>query len=207
MRFSTRERWLIGSALGVALLYLACEYYVFPVIDSLAETREKIALDSKRLVNYRRLLLGQDSVQAALGEAHKQLAIMEQGLLNNRSDALANAEIQGLVKGIAEAQGLTFRRTELVPVRQISPEYARVPTRIEVIGSIDQLVQLLVRLGSADKVLSVEEMRINPVQLGNPKEKRVLATLMVSGVKRLESDAAAAAMTPQSAPQVRRAGS
>jgi hypothetical protein len=111
---------------------------------------------------------------------------MENGLLKSRADGLATAEIQGLVKDLAVSKGMTFRRTDLLPVKPVSPEYTKVSTRIEVLGAINQLVELLVSFESSPKILFVEEMRVSPLRLGNTKDKQVLATLLVSGLKNIE---------------------
>jgi Tfp pilus assembly protein PilO len=180
---SSREKWLLAAA-GVAVLaYLMMQHYILPYWDSLGTTSEKIEILSKRVTQYRRILKGQDSVKAALETVRRQASSMESGLLNSRADALANAEIQGLVKDLAVSKGMTFRRSDLLPVKPVSPEYSKVSTRVEVLGAINQLVDFLVSFESSQRILFVEEMRISPVQMGNPKNKQVLATLMVSGLK------------------------
>jgi hypothetical protein len=106
--------------------------------------------------------------------------------LTNHNDALANAEIQGLIKGLAGVQGLSLRRSDVLPVKTVSQDYEKVSTRVELMGSIDQLLNLLVNFQSAVKILFLEEMRVSPVQIGNPKEKRIVATLLISAVKTAE---------------------
>jgi Tfp pilus assembly protein PilO len=180
---SPREKWLLGAA-GVAVLaYLLMQYSILPYWDSLGATSEKIEIQSKRVIQYRRILKGQDSVKAALETVRRQASSIESGLLSSRADALANAEIQGIVKDLAVSKGMTFRRTDLLPVKPVSPEYTKVSTRIEVLGAINQLVDLLASFESGQKILFVEEMRISPLQLGNAKNKQLLATLLVSGLK------------------------
>ena len=133
--------------------------------------------------NHRRVLGGQDTVKATLEESYKQVALMESGLLTSRTDALGGAEIQGLVKDMAVSKGMVFRRSDLLPVKNISPEYSKISTRIEVHGNIHQLVDFLVSLGSSPTILFVEEMRISPAQMGDLKNKQVVSTLLISGLK------------------------
>jgi len=180
---SSREKGLLVAA-GVAVLaYLMMQHYILLFLYTHAATTEKIEILSKRVTQYRRILKGQDSVKSALETVRRQASSMESGLLHSRADALANAEIQGLVKDLAVSKGMTFRRSDLLPVRPVSPEYSKVSTRVEVLGAINQLVDFLVSFESSQRILFVEEMRISPVQMGNPKNKQVLATLMVSGLK------------------------
>jgi len=187
---SAREKWLLVAA-GVAVLaFLLMQQYLLPYWDSLGTTAEKIEIQSKRVTQYRRILKGQDSVKAALETVRAQASSVESGLLASRADALANAEIQGLVKDLAVSKGMTFRRSDLLPVKPVSPEYSKVSTRVEVLGAINQLVDFLVSFESSQRILFVEEMRISPIQLGNLKNKQVLATLMICGLKNVDKNAA-----------------
>jgi Tfp pilus assembly protein PilO len=183
VRFSKRERQLVAAAGVTVLLFAAMEYSVLPYWDSLAESSEKIEIQSKRVTSYRRVLGGKDSVKAALATAQKEHANIEESLLGSKTDALANAEIQGLVKELATSKGMSPRRSDVLSVKIVSPEYTKVSTRIEITGTIDQFVALLAAFETAAKILFVEELKINPVQVGNPKNKQIMATLMVSALK------------------------
>lgn len=189
---SPREKILIGAGVGVAMIYLLCITVVFPFWDRLAETSEKIEVQTKRLRNYRKILRGQDTVKAALEETQRQLATAEKGLLTNKSDSLASAEFQGLIKHLTMTQSLNLLRTEALPVKPVSPEYARLSARLEFSGSIDRLVNLLTSFDSGERILFVEEMRVSPTQINNPKKKDVRVTMTVSALKNLAPSVAPA---------------
>jgi Tfp pilus assembly protein PilO len=186
MNISKREKGVIVAGGAVTLVFLLMQYVVLPYWDSLAVTTEKIEIQSKRVSSYRRVLRGQDSVKAALQAARQQTASLETGLLTSKSDPLANAEIQGLVKDLATSKGMSFQRSDSLPVKGASPEYSKVSTRVEITGTINQLVDFLASFETAPKILFVEEMRISPVQMGNPKNKQVHATLMISALKQTD---------------------
>ena len=180
MNISKREKGVIVAGGAVTLVFLLMQYVVLPYWDSLAVTTEKIEIQSKRVIR------GQDSVKAALHAARQQTASLETGLLTSKSDPLANAEIQGLVKDLATSKGMSFQRSDSLPVKGVSPEYSKVSTRVEITGTINQLVDFLASFETAPKILFVEEMRISPVQMGNPKNKQVHATLMISALKQTD---------------------
>ena len=192
LRISNREKWLVLAAVAAVVTFYLADSYLLPYWDSLGQTSEKIQIDAKRVASYRRLLHGQDSVKAALEAAKQQAVSIERGLLENESDALATAEMQGLVKGMVLSKGLTFRRSDLQPVKSISPDYSKVPTRVELTGSVDQLVSLLVDIETTGNILAVEEMRLSPAAPGNPKDKSLLVSLVVSALKRTEPGSEAA---------------
>ena len=186
MQISGREKKLLAAGGIVGVLYLACTLVIFRVWDRLAQSSEQIEIQTKRLVNYRKILLGQNTVKAALGEAQRQVSEAEKRLLNNSSDSLAAAELQGLVKQLSNAQSLPILRTEALPVKAISKEYSKLSVRLEVSGPIDQLVGLMASLDASEKTMFLEDMRISPTHINVPKKKDVRATLTVSALKRQE---------------------
>jgi len=193
LRFSEREKWLVAAAVAAVLFFFLADAYLLPYWDSLGERAEKIEIDSKRVASYRRILHGQDSVKAASEAVKQQTASIENGLLENRSDALATAEMQGLVKELVLSKGLSLSRSDLQPVKSLSTDYSRVSTRVELAGSIDQFVSLLASIETGEKILSVDEVRLVPASPGNPKNKNVVISLVISALKLSEPGREAAA--------------
>jgi Tfp pilus assembly protein PilO len=186
-RVSTRERMLIAAAGLTAVLFIGTKWLVFPFLDSVSDLPATVNSQTKRMVNYRRVLLGTDSVRAALEAAQKQTAVMESGLLSGRTSALANAELQGLVKEMALGKGLTLRRSDSAPSKAVSLEYEKVSIRVEFQGNIDQLVGLLAAMETSPRILFLEEIRVTPISYGNPKNKQVNSTLTISAIKYLDT--------------------
>ena len=92
---SKREKMIVTAGLIFSLAYGLMQYLLLPYWDNLNGYSAKIGILSKRLVSYRKILLGQDSVKAALEEAKRRQSAAETGLLVSGSEALAGAEIQG----------------------------------------------------------------------------------------------------------------
>lgn len=175
----------MGAAAAV-VLYFLLNYWLLPFYDSLSESPEKIAVQEKRFMNYRRIMGGKNSVNEAMAAAQKQLASLETGLLTGQSDALASAEIQGLVKNLVISNGMTFRRSDTLPVSPISPEYSRVPTRVEIVGSIEQFHDLMINFSRGPKHLVLDEAKITPMAMGGKNNKSILLNLIVSGIRRTD---------------------
>ena len=182
-RLSTREKWLIGAAETVTVFVVLMASMVLPRWDSMSKSGGSMDVLAKRVTNYRRILRGQTTVEAALGSAQKLAASWEARLLVSKADALAIAELQGLVKDLVVKQNMSFRRSDLLPVKMVSAEYSKVSTRIEIEGTIDQFVNLLLSFETGPRILFGEESRVSPLQVTNPKNRRVLVTLTVSALK------------------------
>ena len=185
-RLSRREKTLLVWG-GLALaLYLLLDLLLLPFWDSLGETRANAEFQARRVHNYRRMLQRQDRTRSELDQLQRRTQSLEQGLLDSPGDALAGAEIQGLVRDIAAAQGLTIRNSDLLPVEEISPRYSKVSTRISLSGGIHQWVDFVDAMGTGPKILFVEDLRIVPVRANDPKNKDIRVTLSVSALKRAQ---------------------
>ena len=186
LRLSPREKWLVLAGAGAVIVFFLADSYLLPSLDSLGDAREKIQVDGRRVASYRRVLHGQDSVKATLEAVKQRTHSIEEGLLKSEPDALATAEMQGIVKQMVLAKGLTLRRTDLQPVKSISPDYSKVSTRVELAGAADQLVSLLAAMETSENILAVEEIRITPAEAGGTKNKNLVVNLVVSALKRIE---------------------
>ena len=187
-RLSRRERsLLLWGGLAVAL-YLMLDLLLLPFWDSLAETRANAEFQARRVGNYRRMLQRQDRTRSELDRLRRRTQSLEQGLLDSPGDALAGAEIQGLVRDVAAAQGLTIQNSALAPVEPLGPDYRKVSTRISLSGGIHQWADFVAAMGSGPKILFMEDLRISPVRVDDPGNKDVRVTLTVSALKRAEPE-------------------
>ncbi|MFN8005683.1 MAG: type II secretion system protein GspM [Terriglobia bacterium] len=184
-----REKWIIAAGLLAVVLYLVMQYGILPFWESLGGYSAKIDQYAKRIVNYRRILMGQDSVKAALAEAQQQRTSAETGLLTSASEALANAEMQGILKQLAASKGLVLRRSDVLPVKSLNSDYGKVSIRVEVAGRIEQLTDFLAAFPNGTPLLFVEEMRITPVANGDLKQKLIVTSMQISGVRVAETNA------------------
>ena len=185
-RPSSREKWLVLAAVAAVVVFFLADSYLLPYWDSLEASRDKIEIDARRVASYRRVLHGQDSVKAALEAVKQRTHAIEAGLLKSEPDALATAEMQGIVKQMVLAKGLTLRRTDLQPVKSISSDYSRVSTHVEIAGPADQFVSLLAAMETSENILAVEEIRITPAETAGTKNKNLIVNLVVSALKRIE---------------------
>ena len=183
MKVSQREKrllWITGIAV---LLYLPVDLVILPWWDSRSEEAEKTRIQEKRLVNYQRILKDNGAFEDEFPRIRQQVADLEKGLLDSDSNSLAGAEIQGLVRNMAIGIGLVVHSTDLLAEQKVNDQYTKISTRILLRGSIDHLVSFLVALETGQKLLFLEEVQIDPTHQNVPKEKKIRATLRLSGLK------------------------
>ena len=182
-RLSRREKILMVCGGLAVVLYLLLDLLLLPFWASLAETRANAEFQARRVRNYQRMLQQKDQTRSELDQLRRLTESLEQGLLDSPGDALAGAEIQGLVRDIAATQGMIVQNSDLLSVEKIGPLYSKVSTRISLSGGIHQWVDFVDAMGSDSKILFVEDLRIVPVRPSDPKNKDIRVTLSVSALK------------------------
>lgn len=187
MRLARRDqRALIVLAVTV-VLFLLIDLGVLPAVDRLQEARQGVPVQELTLKKYRRAVASEAGRQSSLAELQQRVAATEAGMLESETAALAVAELQRTLKELAAANQLELAGTEFLPARVLDSNHTLVSTRFAVVGNVERLVNFLAALQSAPKALAVRALTVasSPTQA----EKRVNATLVVSGVVRAEKPA------------------
>ncbi|MBI4589629.1 MAG: type 4a pilus biogenesis protein PilO [Candidatus Rokubacteria bacterium] len=175
---SKRERTLVGMAAGIAIVVAGYVYLVEPTV---ARTREQAALIPAReeVLTKRRALIGRRAAYAAkLEEISRAVEHASSRSLPGATPPLAASELQKLVKELAGQSGVEVRSERILqPVERGS--LLEIPVEITVAGGIRELLTLLYRLEGTTKVLTLQDLKVRVISVGQPKE--LLTTLTVSG--------------------------
>ena len=175
---SRRERRFVGlGVLGLALV-LGWTFVAQPLAERERLTAELVPSRSQVLARRLDLVARKDAMARELEAINGDLERVSARFLAEAAPAVAASELQKLTKEMA-AQASTEIRSEriLPPVER--GELLEIPLEIAVSGEIRQLVELLSRLEDAQKLLTVQDLRVRVVNVSQPKE--LLATLTVSG--------------------------
>ena len=175
---SRRERTIVViGGIGLALV-LGWVFVVEPLAESSRTTAELVPSRSQVLARRLDLVARRDGFSRDLEATTADIERRSERFLAEAAPAVAASELQNLTKEMA-AQASTEIRSEriLPPVER--GDLLEIPVEIAVSGEIRQLVDLLARLEGAQKLLTVQDLRVRVVNVSQPKE--LLATLTVSG--------------------------
>jgi Tfp pilus assembly protein PilO len=175
---SKRERTVIGLAGGIAILLAG---YVYVVEPTLERTREQAALIPAReeVLSKRRALIAQRAAYAAgREEVSRETERAAERLLPGATPPLAASELQKLVKELAGPSGVEVRSERILPPVERGG-LLEIPLELTVAGGIREVLTLLYRLEGTTKILTLQELKVRVVSVGQPKE--LLTTLTVSG--------------------------
>jgi general secretion pathway protein M len=150
-------------ALSLVLVVLGGLYFlaVAPLVD-LYRGREA------RLEDDRNLLPHLQAAAAALPALRAQLAELRAAArtrkvtLDGASDAIASANLQSRIEGIAVSVGATIGSTESLPA-EAADGYRRIGLRFALSGQYETLVKLLAQIEEATPPLIVDNLQIHGV--------------------------------------------
>jgi Tfp pilus assembly protein PilO len=191
MRFGKRDKLaLILASIAVAV-FVTFQFAIFPVWDSVQESRANLPIEEKKLDKHRAmsLTLGLRSSEATNVEA--RLRQSESGLLSSKTPALASAEMQQIAMDSVAAQQLELRSMEFAPVKNLSTDYAQVPISLQFSGRIDQVASFLRDIESNSKYLTVPKLLMQLPGAG-AKPKTLIVSVTIAGVMRADGNQRAA---------------
>ena len=177
-KVSPRERAIIVGGAAVVALILGWFFVISPLLAKSTATADLVPERERLLVRRMDLLARRNQIAADLEDANARVERLNGRLLTAAAPAVAASELQKLVKDMA-AEARTDIRSERILPPEERGELLEIPVEIAVSAEIRQLVDLLARVESAQKLLTVKDLRVRVVNVSQPKE--LLATLTVSG--------------------------
>jgi Tfp pilus assembly protein PilO len=175
---SRRERLMVGLALAVGVILGGWLLVVEPILERNRSAGELVPAREQVLQQKRELIARRASITAELAAMSAKFDKLAEGFLTSATPAVAASELQKIVKDMA-AQAKTEVRSERILPPADRGELLEIPVEIAVSCEIRQLVDLLARLESAEKLLPVQDLKVRVVNLSQPKE--LLVTLTISG--------------------------
>jgi hypothetical protein len=175
---SRRERVMVGLAVAVGVILGGWLLVVEPILERNRSAGELVPAREQVLQQKRELIARRASITAELATTSAKFDKLAEGFLTSATPAVAASELQKIVKDMA-AQAKTEVRSERILPPADRGELLEIPVEIAVSCEIRQLVDLLARIESADKLLPVQDLKVRVVNLSQPKE--LLVTLTISG--------------------------
>jgi Tfp pilus assembly protein PilO len=173
-----RERWLLGVAVGVAVVVLGDLYIVEPLVAKDRATRELIIARQGLLARQERLVARQAQFAAELSALEAEIGQYRRRLLPGGRAPLAASELQKLVKTTAQEAGVEVRSERILPSTERGA-FTEVPIEVTLAGPIRALATLLARLEAAPVILTISDVRLRVVSVAAPRE--LSATFSLAG--------------------------
>jgi len=173
-----RERSLIGLGVAGAIVFGAYLIVVEPLMNRNAELAQILPAREATLERRRQLVAQRDRVAAEQQALASRLEAESARLLPGATAPLAASELQKLVKEVAQAASVEVRSERVLPPLEMAG-LLEVPIEIAVAGGVRQTVALLHLLEQTPRLLTLRDVNIRVVAIGQPRD--LLTTLTVSG--------------------------
>jgi Tfp pilus assembly protein PilO len=175
---SRRERLLIAvAALAVAVI-TGWEFVLQPIRERNATTAELVPARERLLARHRELIARRGDLVQELDAVGARIERLSERFLTAAAPPVAASELQKIAKEMATAAGTEVRSERILPPVERG-EILEIPVEIAVSGEIRSLVDLLARLESAPKLITIQDLRVRVMNMAQPKD--LLATITVSG--------------------------
>jgi Tfp pilus assembly protein PilO len=195
MKATKRERSIIAFAIviGVAILGYT---YVFDPIQEWKQTGAELIPTREAVLERRRLLVAQrPTITAEIEKINERIKAVAPRWLKGPTPPLAASELQTLIKTLAEQAGAEVRSERVLPLVERGG-LQEIPIEITVASGLREAVRLLFDLEHTTKILTVQDVKVRVVAVGQPRD--LLTSFTVSGY--LLPGATAPASEPSSAP-------
>lgn len=178
MARSKRERTLIIGA-GIAVVGILGYTYLFEPLREWTRSGAEIIPTRESVLERRRQLVAQRPVlEAEIEGVNRQVEALTPRWLQGPTPPLAASELQTLVKGLAEQAGAEVRSERILPLVDRGG-LQEVPIEITVASGLREAVRLLYDLEHTTKLLTVHDLKVRVVAVGQPRD--LLSTFTVSG--------------------------
>ena len=176
---SSRERILVGAALLTALIVGGYLYMVEPRWLEIRDLEQnRIPAREQVLVKARARIAQQETIRRQLADVGQAVDRLSARLLPGATPPLAASELQKLVKELASQSDVEIRSERILPPVERG-DLLEIPVEITVSGGIREVVSLLYKLEGATKLLTLQDLKVRVVNIGQPRD--LLTTLTVSG--------------------------
>ncbi len=173
-----RFLWLVVGAAAVILIYT---WGIVPILEAKKKADEEIVLKRKILGQYSGILQNRKTAEEVLEKARKQGEEVQKRLLPGETPQLGAANLQDLVRRLAEKNFLSLRSFRILEPKEMGV-YRKISLQIDFnpINSMLNLSQFIFDLEHQEKELMITDMDI---LVFNPRmPNTVQGNLVVSGL-------------------------
>jgi len=179
MRVSAREKkFLIGG--GVVILAGLILYLGVVMVPSRELLSKEVETKKRALLRQREMVGREDFYRARVEEYKQRLKQDYTRLLPGDNPSIAGAELQRVLKSLADQSGVEVIRRDIQPSQKLQDNLVKVAVRIETNCVPDQLVQFLAAVENYDKFLSVDELAITSFRI--QKRWEIRPSVVVAGL-------------------------
>jgi len=184
-KIDKQKKYILITA--AVLLLFGVIYRFFPFFQGIREAGAEIVLKERQLAKYRQIVQEGGDLQAKINSLNRTLKHVESGLLTGETPALAAVNIQTTLNEVASGSEVEIKRVQILKPQKMDEEkYLTVPVQFTISSTIRQLKEILYRIESSSKYLTIKKIRISVHRRRSRKDLgKIQSDLTVAGVMKL----------------------
>ncbi|HWP57292.1 MAG TPA: type II secretion system protein GspM [Candidatus Acidoferrales bacterium] len=158
-RLSRREKGLVVVALAILILVLGRFFLLDPFLARREWVKSEIELQPQHLAKNLRYLAQKKEIEAELEKSRGELKALEAVLLAGDTPSVSASNLQEILQTAAAKDGVQVITTRVLNPESMGP-FTKIPIQVEIGGQLEQVVNLIRGLDSAEKLLVISELNI-----------------------------------------------
>ena len=174
MKFEIRERdrRALLLLIAAAIVYATTSFVLVPVYDSLKQGSSTVAGKEQQLSKYRRALIRKGHYAELLEQVRKNLSADEARFVRGDNPALASVELQTIVEGAAQKNGLNLNQRNISPARKKDDFFNEITMTVSFEATPGQVAAFLAEIRNAPKFVAARNVQVAPTEvLQEPPKK------------------------------------
>jgi len=175
------QKKIFWGVIGIAVLILIYAFGILPMVEAKKKAEEEIALKKRVLLKYEEYLSNRKAVEEELDRTLKQHEEAQKKLLPGETPQLGAANLQEIVKRLAEKNGIAIRSFRNLEPKEIN-SYRKISIQIDFnpTNSMLSLGQFLYDIEQHEKELMISEMDLLVLNVRMPNQ--IQGNLVISGL-------------------------
>jgi hypothetical protein len=175
------QKKIFWVMIGLAMLILIYAFGILPLVEAKKRAEEEIALKKRVLLKYEEYLSNRKAVEEELDRTLKQHEEAQKRLLSGETPQLGAANLQEIVKRLAEKNGIAIRSFRILEPKEIN-SYRKISIQIDFnpTNSMLSLGQFIYDIEQHEKELMISEMDLLVLNVRMPNQ--IQGNLVISGL-------------------------
>jgi Tfp pilus assembly protein PilO len=176
------QKKFLWSLIAIAIALAAYTFLIVPLVEAKRKADQEISLNQRLLAKYSEVLDNRKGMEQSLEWTLKHREEIQKRLLPGETPQLGAANLQDMVKRLAEKNGLSIRSFRNLEPKEVG-SFRRVPVQIEFnpLSSMKSLTQFLYEIEHQDRAIMITEMDLlvfNPRMPGTIQGNLIITGLM-----------------------------
>ena len=186
MKPSSRNKKYSIALIVVVVLFVLIKFIVFPLVDKVSEQRTTIKFKEQSLEKYVKAVEQKQSLQLKLKKLKKESRKTNRGFLKGKTPSLSAADLQKIIDGIAEENGVKIKSVKVLDSIQ-QEGLTAIPIQTMFNCDLTMLEKFTSSIENNKKLLTIPELKIRVKNKRKPAG--ISVTIKITGfVQKINTD-------------------